>query len=72
MPSGTWADCDRRAYAERVILAYWRRWCPKALASGDWRTLANVHHLGGPANRRGETDEAYLAKVKAVMLGERM
>jgi len=67
MPSGTWADCDRRAYAERVILAYWRRWCPKALASGNWRTLANTFHLGRTAARRGEVDEGYWNKVRGAM-----
>ena len=64
---GDYQQCRDRAYAERVILAYWRCWCPKALAAGDWRTLANVHHLGGPAHNRGETDEAYLRRVKASM-----
>ena len=67
MPSGTWADCDRRAYAERVILAYWRRWCPKALASGDWWVLANTFHLGRTAARRGEVDEGYWNKVRGAM-----
>jgi hypothetical protein len=66
---GDYQRCRDKAYAERVVLAYWRRWCPKALEAGDWRVLATVHHLGGPAARRGEADERYLAKVKAIMEG---
>jgi len=68
--SGDYQQCRNRAYAERVILAYWRRWCPAALASGDWRTLANTFHLGRTAATRGEVDKAYLAKVKAAMQKE--
>ena len=67
---GDYQQCRDRAYAERVILAYWRRWCPAALASGDWRTLANTFHLGRTAATRGEVDKAYLAKVKAAMQKE--
>ncbi len=36
-----------QAYAERVMIAYWQRHCPSALARHDWQTLARVHN-GGP------------------------
>ena len=36
-----------KAYAERVMIAYWQRHCPSALARHDWQTLARVHN-GGP------------------------
>ena len=36
-----------KAYAERVMIAYWQRHCPSALARHDWLTLARVHN-GGP------------------------
>jgi hypothetical protein len=67
MPDGTYQDCRDRRYAERVMLRYWRRWCPQALVAGDWRALANVHHLGGPAARRGEWDAEYLRRVREAL-----
>ena len=36
-----------RPYAERVIKAYWRRHCPRALARLDFQVLARTHN-GGP------------------------
>ena len=43
-----------QAYAERVMIAYWQRHCPSALAQHDWQTLARVHNGGpnGPSNWR--------------------
>lgn len=35
------------AKARATAIAYWRRYCPRALARGDLRTLAAVHN-GGP------------------------
>jgi len=62
---GDWQDCRDAEYAQRVIVAYWTKFCPQALARRDWRTLANTFHLGRTAARRGEVDEKYLAKVRA-------
>jgi len=45
--SGCWEDCRRLEYAERVVLAYWDRYCPDALVAGDLETLARIHK-GGP------------------------
>ena len=64
---GDYQRCREAEYAERVIVAYWTRFCPKALASGNWRTLANTFHLGRTAARRGKVDEVNLTKVEAVM-----
>jgi hypothetical protein len=56
-------------HAERcvpVILAYWRRYCPAALAAGDAETMARVHN-GGPGwntGRRRAATAAYWRKVK--------
>jgi hypothetical protein len=44
---GTYEDCRDRAYAERVILAYMRRYAADALSRGDAETIARVHN-GGP------------------------
>jgi hypothetical protein len=46
MRDGTFADCDHRAYSQRVMLRYWLRYCPEALRKSDLRTLAAVHHWG--------------------------
>jgi hypothetical protein len=55
--SGVYRDVLNPAYAERVMLAYWRRWCPDAIDSLDFETLARVHN-GGP---RGSTKQATLS-----------
>ena len=41
---GRYQDCRTKAYAERVILWYWERHCPKALAAHDIDTLAATFH----------------------------
>ena len=53
-----------------IILGYWRRYCPRALAGGDLQTLARTHN-GGPKwhatpKRRAATAE-YWRKVRAAM-----
>lgn len=57
------------AYAERVMLAYWRRHCPDALARGDLETLARVHN-GGPAGARKPATMRYWLRIKRVMSHE--
>jgi TfoX/Sxy family transcriptional regulator of competence genes len=57
-----------------IILAYWRRYCPSALARGDVQTLARVHN-GGPkwyatAKRRAAT-LTYWRKVQVELAGQR-
>jgi hypothetical protein len=44
---GRYQSVRNQAYAERVMIAYWQRHCPSALARHDWQTLARVHN-GGP------------------------
>ena len=54
---------------ETIILGYWRRYCPAALAAGDMQTLARVHN-GGPKWTKGKRRAAtanYWRKVQAVM-----
>lgn len=70
---GYWADSrvrlpyDRlvwdRASSEQVVVAYWRRYCPKALRANDWQTLARVHN-GGPAGARKAATRDYWLKVR--------
>ena len=66
MPDGTYEDCRNSAYAERVMLRYWQRYCPAALTAGDWQTLARVHN-GGPRGASKKATLAYWHRVKAKM-----
>lgn len=59
-----YADCRRRAYAERVIEAYMRRWVPQAWRAGEAEVIARTHN-GGPRGARSPKTERYWARVKA-------
>jgi hypothetical protein len=61
---GKWSDCERIDYSQRVMVGYWRRYCPKALEQGNYHVLARVHN-GGPAGHRRSATLPYWAKVKA-------
>lgn len=65
--SGRYEDCLRDAkYSERVMIDYWRRYCPDALASENWETLARVHN-GGPKGHKKKATDGYWAKIKKEM-----
>ena len=68
--SGRWAQCRDRPYAERVMRAYWQRYCPKALASGDFKTLARVHN-GGPNGQFNPETLGYWRKVHSAIRAEK-
>lgn len=61
---GSYQDCRRRDYAERVIAAYMQRWAAVAWASGDAETIARVHN-GGPDGARKESTRRYWERVRA-------
>ena len=63
---GRYEFVRNRAYAERVIIAYWQRFCPEALARGDWRTLAKVHN-GGPNGPQVPKTIGYWLKVRQAL-----
>lgn len=63
---GRWEDVRDRAYAERVMVAYWARYCPQALKDRDWETLARVHN-GGPAGHRKKATLAYWDRVRRII-----
>jgi hypothetical protein len=44
---GRYEDCRDGEFSRRVVIAYWRRWCPDALERCDAEVLARVHN-GGP------------------------
>ena len=50
------------------MLAYWRRYCPTAMAAGDAEVLARVHN-GGPRGNRKAATAAYWRRVLAAMEG---
>ena len=61
---GTYQDCRRRAYAEKVIAAYMRLHVPDAWERGDGETIARVHN-GGPRGADKQTTLGYWQKVRA-------
>jgi hypothetical protein len=56
---------DRRdlAFSRRVVIAYWKRWCPSALERCDGEVLARVHN-GGPRGASKSGTLAYWLKVE--------
>lgn len=67
MPDGKYGDClADHVYSERTMRAYFQRYAPKALAAGDWETLARVHN-GGPKGHTKKATLGYWAKVQKEM-----
>ena len=60
-------DYDRlvwnRAESERVMLGYFMRYEPEALANGDWETLARLHNGGPNWRQKLAATDGYWAKV---------
>lgn len=61
---GKYEQVKDKAYAERVMLAYWKRYCPEALKNRDYEVLARIHN-GGPRGHKKQATVAYWNKVKA-------
>lgn len=61
---GRYADCRSRAYAEKVIDAYMRRYAAEAWLVGDAETVARIHN-GGPEGARKAGTLGYWDKVRA-------
>jgi hypothetical protein len=59
-----------RAYAERVVIGYWRKYCPEAIDGGDWQTLARVHN-GGPTGTSKAATASYWARVRRALISKR-
>ena len=64
---GVYEDVRDPRYAEWVMVAYWCRYCPRALETGDWKRLALVHHLGPHPERLPKEAERYWKLVWAAM-----
>lgn len=63
---GRYGDVRSIPYAEKVMLAYWQRYCPDALARGDYATLARIHN-GGPRGHRNPATLRYWRKVSTAL-----
>ncbi len=65
---GSWERCQNdRDYGAKVVMAYMRRYCPKAVAANDWETMSRVHNggLGGLKNKKAT--DGYWTSVKRIM-----
>ena len=61
--SGSYQDVKTFSGAKRTMIAYWKRYCPKALAARDAETLSRIHN-GGPRGMKISTTKKYWEKVK--------
>jgi hypothetical protein len=61
---GSYQDCRRRDYAERVVDAYMRRYAAEAWRVGDGEHVARVHN-GGPEGHSKRATEPYWRRVRA-------
>lgn len=61
---GDYEQCRQRAYAERVIDAYMRKWAAAAWANGDAEVIARVHN-GGPKGVENPKTDGYWQRVRA-------
>jgi hypothetical protein len=58
-------DC---AASEQVMVNYWRRYCPAALARGDFETLARTHN-GGPCGPQSSKTVRYWHRMLQELKG---
>ena len=63
---GSWNDCRKRAYAERVVRAYMRRYVPGAWQRLDAAVISRTHN-GGPTGARNPATLAYWRKVEKAL-----
>lgn len=63
---GKYADCAGLAYSQKVVIAYFEKYCPAALKQGDWEKLARIHN-GGPQGHRRNSTLPHWRKVKKEM-----
>ena len=67
---GRYADCRDPEFSRRVVIAYWQRWCPDALARCDAEVLVRVHN-GGPRGARKSSTLAHWRRVESVLSAAR-
>lgn len=64
--AGEYEQVKDDLYARSVIIAYWKRYAPAALAGNDYETLARIHN-GGPKGNKKSATVSYWRKVKAFL-----
>jgi hypothetical protein len=67
---GDYQDCRHRAYAERVIDAYMRKWIRDDWAAGNAEVIARTHN-GGPGGASKIATVGYWEKVRTVLEGKK-
>lgn len=67
---GRYEQCRDEPYARAVVMAYWRRWCPQALAREDLETLARTHN-GGPRGGHKRSTRAYWVRCRVALAAAR-
>jgi hypothetical protein len=60
---GSYQMVRKKAYAERVMMAYWKRYCRRALKRLNFQVLARIHN-GGPKGAKRKTTLAYWRRVR--------
>ena len=63
---GRYKDVTNKTYAERCVVAYLMRYCPKAVADADFQTMARVHN-GGPKGHKRKATIGYWKKVERAL-----
>lgn len=62
--AGRYEMVRSRSYAERVMIAYWKRYSPRSLKRCDSQTLARIHNGGPKGATRGST-RSYWLRVRS-------
>lgn len=63
---GSYEDCRDPDYSRRVVIAYWKRWCPDALEHRNAEVLARIHN-GGPQGACKASTLAYWRRVERTL-----
>jgi hypothetical protein len=64
---GAFEDCRDPSYARAVVLAYWQRYCPRALSDLDAETLVRIHN-GGPKGDKKEATFGFWRRVETTLV----
>lgn len=67
---GDYQDCRNRAYAERVIRSYMKRFVPEAWKNRDAEIIARTHN-GGPRGAEKKATDGYWARVHRALRAAR-
>jgi len=63
---GSYQDCRKRAYAERVVAAYMQHYAKAAWTGGRGEIIARIHN-GGPDGHRSRATLGYWRRVRALL-----